>query len=288
MFKRVRSTLEEITGGRQTSWEHTSLTGDFRFQRRSVSGQAGYGPTALSDSLFPRIQNACGRLIEALKCYNWYTQNPALASFSVADVNSCTLDELFVIGRNIYQAACGAAHEAIDFLDDFKEKTAAVENDRRKAILDGMLYEIFFDSTGEHRTHLKSGEFARIFELAGDPDLRSSLAFIRACLEQYGDRYHIVPGSSEVVSVTISTEPADSEGKRRVTGIWLDGTNILRSLSGGEDGAYSRNELTFARLREYLSEQLVVPLALLQIDASVPYTAATKWIFPSDRTLSRT
>ena len=39
MFKRVRSSLEAITGGRQTSWEHTSLTGDFRFQRRHAPGK---------------------------------------------------------------------------------------------------------------------------------------------------------------------------------------------------------------------------------------------------------
>jgi hypothetical protein len=111
-------------------------------------------------------------------------------------------------------------------------------------------------------------------------------------LEPHAYRYYVLPGSSEIVNVTIIAEPADAEGKRRVTGVWLDSTNILRSIAHEEDavffGLYSRNELTFAELRDYLSEQLVIPPALLQIDAPAPYTAATKWIFPSDRTLSRT
>jgi hypothetical protein len=230
MFKRVRSTLEQITEGRQTSWEHTSLTGDFRFQRRPASSEDVYGPTALSDSLFPRLQNACGRLVDALRSYDWDTQNPALAAFSAEAAKSCTLDEFFVVGRNIYQAACGTAYEAIDYLDEFKDRTAAFDNARRKAILDGMLYEIFFDSSGEHRTHLKLGQFARVFELVGDPDLRSSLGFIRTRLEPHADRYYVLPGSSEIVNVTIIAEPPNAEGKRRVTGVWLDSTNILRRL----------------------------------------------------------
>lgn len=292
MFKRVRSTLEEITSARQTSWEHTSLTGDFRFQRRFHAGLIGYGPMALSDSLFPRVQTTAGALIEALKSHYFYTQNPALAAFSGVDASSCTLDELFVIGRNIYQAACGGANEAVDYLDEFKERTADLEVTKRKAILDGMLYEIFFDSTGEHRTRLKLDEFTRVFELAGDPDLSTSLDFIANSLEPYTARYHIMPRNRDVVNVTLSAGPISPDGKRPVTGVWLDSTNILRQLDTEEDGVFfgfrSNNELTFLSLREYLSEQLVIPPNLLNIDAPLPYTAATKWVFPSDRTLSKT
>src|SRR5271170_5968199 len=101
MFKRVRSTLEDLTQGKQTSWEHTSLTGDFHFQLSVVRGAHGYGPMATADSLFLRNGGSSGRLIEALKSYNWYTQNPALDAFTPDQARGYTSDELFVVGRNI-------------------------------------------------------------------------------------------------------------------------------------------------------------------------------------------
>ena len=79
------------------SWEHTSLIGDFRFQRRAAPGAERYATVALSDSLYPRSATAAGRLIEALKSYSWYTQNPALLSFSEGDAAASSDDELFVV-----------------------------------------------------------------------------------------------------------------------------------------------------------------------------------------------
>ena len=87
------------------------------------------------------------------------------------------------------------------------------------------------------------------------------------------------------MNVTISAESADSEGKRLLTGIWLDSTNVLGSLNATEDGhfndLFSKNELMYVELRSYLSRRLVVPLALLEIDVPGPYSATTKWVFPS-------
>jgi hypothetical protein len=50
--------------------------------------------------------------------HNWDAQNPAIQAFTATEANGCTLDELFVIGRNIYQAAYGSSYGAIDFLDE--------------------------------------------------------------------------------------------------------------------------------------------------------------------------
>ena len=90
------------------------------------------------------------------------------------------------LAGNIYQAACGSAHEAVNYLDKIKEKTAGLGDDKRQAILDGMSHEIFLLTilTGEHRTYVKAGD-SRAFELTGDPDLRGSLTFIRDRLQPY-------------------------------------------------------------------------------------------------------
>lgn len=52
MFKRVRNTLSATTSGKQISWEHTSLAGEFYFNLGVAKRITEYGPTALSDALF--------------------------------------------------------------------------------------------------------------------------------------------------------------------------------------------------------------------------------------------
>src|ERR1700733_2347395 len=64
MFKRVRSTLESLTDGRQTSWEHTSLTGDFRFRPSVRPAVHGYEAAAIADSLAPRSGTPIGVAVE--------------------------------------------------------------------------------------------------------------------------------------------------------------------------------------------------------------------------------
>jgi hypothetical protein len=44
-------------------------------------------------------------------------------------------DALFVIGRNIYQAACGNAKAAAAFLRDFMTSTSGFTSDKRRAVL---------------------------------------------------------------------------------------------------------------------------------------------------------
>jgi hypothetical protein len=285
MFKRVRSTLDQLTNGGQMSWEHTSLIGDFRFQRRAAPGAERYATMALSDSLYPRSATAAGRLIEALKSYDWYTQNPAFHSFSEGDAAASSDDELFIVGRNIYQAACGSANEATAYISQFKQRTATLAKEQRKAILDGMLYEIFFNSLGEHRARPKLEAFSSVFRMVTDDDVVESFVFIRNSLEPYATRYHVLPGSREVVDVTISGDPTTRAGEYVVNGIWLGSTNVLREIEDEESLPYIAPGMMLASFREFLSEQLVVPVELLKVTPTFKYTGGTWFKFPSTHTV---
>ncbi len=289
MFKRVRSTLDQLTNGGQMSWEHTSLIGDFRFQRRAAPGAERYATMALSDSLYPRTATAAGRLIEALKSYDWYTQNPALHSFSQADAAASSNDELFIVGRNIYQAACGSANEATAYVSQFKQRTATLDKEQRKALLDGMLYEIFFNSLGEHRARPKLEAFSSVFRMVTDDDVIESFVFIRKSLEPYATRYHVLPGSREVVDVTISGDPTTRAGEYIVNGIWLGSTNVLREIEDEEPVPYVNPEIRkgmmLGSFREFLSEQLVVPIELLNVTPAFNYTGGTTFKVPYTHTV---
>jgi hypothetical protein len=284
MFKRVRSTLESSTNGRQTSWEHTSLTGDFRF-RPSVSPVLhGYGPSAIADALAPRSVTSVGVAIDGLKTYNFYKQNDALDALSMEQIKPSSPDEAFVLGRNVYQAACGGANSARAFLLDFTDKTAELTEPQRKAVLDGMLYEVFFDSEGQHREHPKLESFDDLFKLQGNAGFNSSFNFIQGCLAPFVDRYFEIPGSGREVTLSVSTTE-DEEGRRVISDMWWDSVNILSKTPVDESRsgwlAPRDQKYKFGELVEYLSQEIVLPLQQLRVELDFPYTSGTHIIWPA-------
>jgi hypothetical protein len=152
MFKRVRNTVAAETRGKQTSWEHTSLSGECYFNMSLGKMILEYKETSLADALFvPDQTKKSHQIIQGLKSHNWPMQNDALALLNADSVARMQKDSLFLIGRNIYQAACGGARVALPFLTNFMNMTSGFSKPDRKAILDGMLFEIFFDPKGELR-----------------------------------------------------------------------------------------------------------------------------------------
>ena len=284
MFKRVRSTLESLTNGRQTSWEHTSLTGDFRFRPSVRFMVHGYGSSAIADSLAPRRATPVGVAIEGLKTLNWYKQNDALDTLSMQQIQSSSTDESFVLGRNIYQAACGGANSARAFLDDFTDKTASLAEPQRRGILEGMLYEVFFDSEGQHRDHPKLDSFDDLFKLQAHAEFSSCFSFIQGCLAPFADRYFEIPGSGHEVELSVSTSEGE-KGTRVIGDIWWDSMNILRknSVDESQSGWFALRDqkYKFGELVEYLSKEIVLPLQQLRVDLDFPYTSGTHITWPA-------
>jgi len=219
-----------------------------------------------------------------LKTLNWYKQNDALDALSLEQIQSCSTDEAFILGRNIYQAACGGANSATSFLADFKDKTVSLAAPQRKAILDGMLYEVFFDSEGQHREYPKLGSFEELFKLQGTAEFSSSFSFIQACLAPYADHYFEIPGSGNEVTLSVSTTQGQ-DGTRTISDIWWDSVNILRKdpIDGSQSGWFAPRDqkYKFGELIEYLSKELVLPLQQLKVDLDFPCTSGTYIIWPT-------
>jgi len=90
--------------GKQTSWEHTSLSGEFYSSLILGNLIDEYNDTALADRLFvidPAKKSH--RIIAGLKSCDWYKQNPALELLSQDSVQKMSKNSLFVVGRNIYR-----------------------------------------------------------------------------------------------------------------------------------------------------------------------------------------
>lgn len=286
LFKRVRNTLSTITSGKQTSWEHTSLSGDFYFNVSVGRSITIYGPDALADSQFVlKPATSVKEAILGLKSSSWYSQNPALTKLAAADLASADNDSLFVLGRNIYQAACGGANASISYIKDFHNKVAEVPPEKYKPILDGMLFEVFFNSKGALRKGFKVSRFNEIFELRKIPDFVPSFEFIAEVLLTHQNRFYVIPGKQRSISVDVVAEPNDS-GEYLVTGVFFEGINVLRKMGSNVVDDLGAYPVRYEKLVQTISNEMVVPLAQLTVNANFD-PKNTKILFPYGSTLEK-
>lgn len=197
---------------------------------------------------------------------------------------------LFVIGRNIYQAACGGANAAQNFIANFISVTSGFEEDKRKALLDGMLFEIFFDPKAELRPTIKGRYFDEVFALQRHTSLKESFAFIAEALSAANADYYSLPGKGHELAVTIATKKVGDE--YRVEGVYIDAKNVLRPVEGdddwGVDTGTKYRRLMRSRFEQLLSEDLVLPARQLKLT----YTPTTpdefdEIAFPWNRTVRK-
>lgn len=120
--------------------------------------EPSYSGIALLDSQYESVgRNAVfDEYIAALKTYNWYKQNPALNKLMRVRTleeapTSDNMDSTFVLGRNIIQSAEGSSGSAITFMENFPFYIAKWPTRFQQAMIDGMLFEVFFDSAGNLR-----------------------------------------------------------------------------------------------------------------------------------------
>lgn len=286
LFKRVRNSLSVSTKGEQVSWEHTSLTGDFFFNVSAGRRLVSYGPEATSDSLFAlKPSTPVSAVIAALKSCNWYTQNPALTALTATDAEAADLDTLFVLGRNVYQAACGSAKAASAYIADFRNKTAGLSAPKQKAILDGMLFEVFFNSKGELRRDFKMSKFNELFELRKIPELAPSFELLSEVLLTYHNRFYVIPGKARMVSIDLEATPLES-GELLITGVYFEGTNVLRGLIATDNEEARAYPIKYDRLIHQLSTDMVIPLSQMTVAANFDHKSS-KLLLPTDINLSK-
>ncbi|MDI5885634.1 caspase domain-containing protein [Cobetia amphilecti] len=291
MFKRVRNSLSVSTKNRQTSWEHTSLSGDFFFYISLVNAVGKYTKEAISDGLFHiKTDLELHRVILDLKSHHWYTQNPAVRNLKSEDISSSDKNSVFVLGRNLYQAACGSANGASDFISEFRDRTQGVDDKLRRAVLEGMLFEIFFNSKGELRENFKTSKFNEVFEYQQYSEFDESFKFISDILANYPNRFHIIPGKDRSVSVDVETNEND-EGELKVIGVHLGGINILREDEDYgfyvDDGEVPYEAFRKAALERRISEDMLIPNSKLTINFDFYADKKSKILFPYGHTVAK-
>lgn len=171
-----------------------------------------YTQQAFADSTFQLNEaSELSSIIYQLKSHNWYSQNNAIEILLQLSNNPIFtikkdiseqyfINALFVIGRNIYQSACGGSFLAIEFMRNLKGKLAFFPNDIAFHIVNGMFYEVYFNFNGEFRNSLfKTSFISELFILQTDPQFKPSIDFIKKELQIYHKCLLLFPAEEFVI-----------------------------------------------------------------------------------------
>jgi hypothetical protein len=164
--------------------------------------------------------------------------------------------------------------------------TSGVGDARRKALLDGMLFEIFFDSRAQLREQPKNRYLEQVFDLQQYDELSDSFAFISECLLAHPDRFHAIPGKSRELTVDIVTKKK-AGNKHVIQKVMFEGADILWieddafGIRGSKPGYET---ISIKGFEKRLSDEMIVPARLLTVTYSFDRSSKPQLLFPEGGT----
>lgn len=172
-----------------------------------LRNQFSYSESALQDIDFPLHDgHQISETIQNLKTCNWHKQNPAMSSLRKLKWEGVSSDQAFVLGRNIYQAACGASNAAVQFVSELRGRLATIPNDQASDLVNGMFFEVYFDKEGQFRGsgRLKLRCLKHLLTIQKVKKCQPSISFIRRVLEPYKNELPFMPNRKpEVVTLDL-------------------------------------------------------------------------------------
>lgn len=230
-------------------------------------------------------------IIKGLKSHDWYTQRPAMEGVASLDWIQVSQDQAFVLGRNIYQCACGTERTASAFLGALRRELAQIPPDAAAHLLNGMFYEVYFDSKGEFRQdRLKSERMNDLFALQTVAKYSDVVAFIRQALSPYRDNLVVLPATTpEIVTVRVKVTRKDPPIVRSVEcfGEELLDIPARAGLAANRMWRLSLKQFSVETLRASMSEAWYVPLEQLKIELSPALPEDAQLRLPEDKTILR-
>ncbi|PEN05040.1 peptidase C14 [Longimonas halophila] len=297
-FKRVRNSVYAFSNGKQTSWEHTSLTGSFKFNTGQLIHAIGtpYSTEAILDKDFNiHEDDSITKIIKDLKSHNWNIQNPAIHRISSINPSKVNDDKLFVLGRNILQAAEGNAFVAVEFMNNLEQNISRFNENKENHVLNGILFEVYFNSEGDFRkSNIKNGFLNKIYTLSQIDDYQKSFEFIQDHLKPFEQELFFIPGEKQSINLNVvlkENKTTDVDDKYDVSDIKYEGNSVLRynhdsPFFTSNDDIYFES-LLFSRLKSRIAYLTSAPLDLLKITTNYDLEENSKIGFPFDASITR-
>lgn len=213
VFKRVRNSVYVMSAGTQITWEHTSLMGDFTFNAMKCKHlDEDYSRYALADCEYECLPDSkCFDWIKAAKSYNYNIQNPIIGELLRfrRELLKEDINDLFVLGRNLYQASINAFY-ITNFFDDLHNNLKLFDKGIVKHILNGMAYEIYFNKNGKLRKHFKTHKYKVVLQELLSAEHIESRNFIANKLSEYSQKVVYIPGG-EIIELEVHLTEYEEE-----------------------------------------------------------------------------
>jgi hypothetical protein len=281
LFKKVRKTVYDLTDGRQTTWEHTSLIGDYYFNEGQMVYQINipYDEKVVKDAYYDNISDEFGKLIMSVKSYNWYVQNPAIDQLLRISANQLDKNQQFILGRNLLQAADGNAASANKFFtENLQNKITKYNENNENHLLNGILFEIYFNSYGDFRENKvkQSCCFDEIMNLRKLPELKKSFDFIcKLLLSTQYQLIYIPQENNDVLDINVvATEKEATEAwtKERykyqeISAITFNNNDITKQIAKIHNGGVNEKGV-IKEIALFLS----APDSLIKIHSNINLT----------------
>jgi hypothetical protein len=238
-----------------------------------LTQQFAYSDNSKADVDFPLVKgHVVSEIIRALKSYTWPVQNPAVKRLLELDWTKITADEAFVLGRNLYQCACGNERKAEAVLTNLRRELAALPEQQSLDLLNGMFFEVYFNANGEFRGRkLKVRCLGDLLALQTVKKYAPSIAFIRRALDPYRAGLLFLPNlEPELVVVELTIRRTDPPAVRTLK---VADRNLLTTDPDEEDLSgriwrLSYQNFTVKELRQQLAEEWGIPVEQLTMKCS--------------------
>jgi len=290
LFKKVRKTVYALSNGKQTTWEHTSLINDYYFNigQRVVSTIIPYNENVVKDVNYDENVDDFSLLIKEVRILNWHRQNSAIDKLLDFQVDNLDKNQLFIFGRNLLQSS-NFAYSSSDFFENLEENVLKYSVNGENHLLNGILYEIYFNSYGEFRMdNTKNHHLEEVLSLRKNDKLSNSFEFIKELLEEIDFNLIYIPEKEDnFIDIDIlATEKnkTDSfnniENIQVISSVKFNGIDITKKIMTYD--VYGVNELG---LKNAISSLLSAPNDLIQINSNIPlikigffdYSPDEKW-----------
>lgn len=256
-----------------------------------------YPADALRDGAYElKDESEIDEVIRALKSHNWYSQNPAITRIKSLRHHQFAAAEWFVLGRNIYQAACGSALKAVEFMRNLDIELGRHELESANHLLAGMLFEVYFNSEGQFRPRPKAGQIDSPFREVAKPNFEAAKTFIQARLQPCQNQLLILPGDVSPVELKVEATPVPLEGSDKAAFsldvVTLQDISLLDTLeaadlaSGDIKPWMFDTDWTLEKLKTELIESWVIPEWQIVVAVTPAIDPRAKLIPPKGARLS--
>jgi len=275
LFKKVRKTVYNLTEGKQTTWEHTSLIGDFYFNTGQLvySLELPYDESVVKDNTYDSNKDEFSHLIGELKSYNWDWQNRAIDKLLACRAGDLDRNQQFILGRNLLQA--GSAFHVASFFERLSEDLRKYSKEGENHVLNGILFEIYFDSFGQFRQNkIKNQHFEEVMALRTNPTFAKSFDFIRSMLGPHRDQLYWIPDRNDKI-IDVDILASSQKVQKRFGGedvyeviskINVPGQDITELVADRYGGIIGKD---VSALTNAIANYLNAPVKLIQINSNI-------------------